>query len=459
MLNTINREKIETMFKAFINKEQLNLDPLLNQWTENKRDIFELFGNSLTLEKPFSGTLTDDEIRKEFRNFWGNNDHYTSYKADEFASELTAEEIKNNKCLEDRLNYPKYIKNQKLSKYIMTLFGDESSFIEINGKTKSKYEYFQIQFSMFLQSLKFEGIIVVSIDPLDYLTMSLNKNNWKSCHRPTGEYRGGMLSYMTDSCSVINYVKSVNDVEYEYDNYTFTHNSKKWRQVGYIDINTLSAIFSRQYPADNETSARAARELIGEQYSNFLGIENKYSITRNGKRIRAMVKDKMSNPLHYNDILCMDREYTRLKMAEGGQNPNIEIGNDPYCPECGEKFLNTSGRLTCNRCRSRKYTCPDCGKIICPDDGDKYLVIDGDVYCKSCGETNFIHCEDCEEYKRKDKITNLDGKLICDRCLSRHYNKCHECGKLVKDNLIIDYNRYNYCITCYDAIVIEEVAV
>jgi len=455
MLNAINQEKIETMFRAFTGKEQVNINPLISQWLKNKKDIFELFNDSLTIERKFSGSLSDDYIRQLFRSFISENDHYTSCSFDDLLRDLTVEEFKSNKCLKDRSNMRNYIKNQKLSKYLTSLIDDIPDYTQINGKTKTLREYFSIKFSMFLQQLKFEGILVMSIDPLDYLTMSLNKSDWRSCHRPSGEYRTGMLSYMTDSCSVIAYVKSENDVEYDFNDIKFMHNTKKWRQVVYIDINTLSAIFSRQYPSDNENAAKVARELMGNQFSNFVGIGDKYTITKNRNRIFAMMED-INNPFHYNDILNnIEREYVRLKMVEGGSNPNIIVGNIPVCPVCGDKNLDTSDELLCKKCRGAFHICADCGKILYHGEDESHYH-NRNNYCNSCWEQNFVRCKECGDWERISNGVMLNENFVCNSCLGRYYIKCEDCGIYVKSHNKLDYDGYSYCVTCYDKIDIEE---
>jgi len=460
MFNAINQEKIEMVFRAFTEKSEeakFNLAPVLTQWAENKKDIFELFGDSLTIEREFSGTLSDSQVDDLFDNFKDEND-YVNYDTREFMSELTMEELKNNKCIENRDSnyYQDYKVGQKLSKYINNIIkNDRPDYREINGKSKSLKEFFSIQFSMFLQSLNFKGILVVSIDPLDYLTMSLNQANWHSCHDQNGCHKGGILSYMTDSCSIVVYVKSKSDVEYDVNDIKFTHNSKKWRQMAYLDINTLSAVFSRQYPSDNENAAKIAREVVANQYSKFMGIESKHTITRNMRRIRGMVKDNTDNALHYNDILFIDREYTRLKMAEGGENPNITIGNMPLCPMCGERHLDTRNSLLCNRCRNAFKVCPDCGERVYENEGTMHRH-DGNWYCESCFNNNFARCPECGDYERISEGQMLNGIFICRSCLRRLYTTCNDCGTYVRNNLVINYQRHDYCVTCYDRIAIEE---
>ena len=48
---------------------------------------------------------------------------------------------------------------------------------------------------MILQDVKVSGDLVLSVHPLDYLSISDNNHNWYSCHSLDGEYGAGNLGY------------------------------------------------------------------------------------------------------------------------------------------------------------------------------------------------------------------------------------------------------------------------
>ena len=70
--------------------------------------------------------------------------------------------------------------------------------------------------------------------PLDYLSLSENTYNWRSCHSLDGEYRAGNLSYMMDKSTVICYLKSNDDVILSNFGPEVKWNSKKWRVLLYF---------------------------------------------------------------------------------------------------------------------------------------------------------------------------------------------------------------------------------
>lgn len=66
----------------------------------------------------------------------------------------------------------------------------------------------QNEASRIIQEDKIEGYLCLSIHPLDFLSLSENNCNWRSCHALDGDYRSGNLSYMVDTSTIICYLRS-----------------------------------------------------------------------------------------------------------------------------------------------------------------------------------------------------------------------------------------------------------
>lgn len=84
---------------------------------------------------------------------------------------------------------------------------------------------------MLIQEDKVTGILCLSIHPLDYLSLSENTYNWRSCHALDGEYRAGNLSYMMDNTTVVCYLKGEDEAELPHFPAEVKWNSKKWRML------------------------------------------------------------------------------------------------------------------------------------------------------------------------------------------------------------------------------------
>jgi len=234
MLALINRQKIESIISEATNESSLYITPLLNQWADAKKPLFELFGNSLTMQKQLDDTLTDTEIIQKVNNFIYTNNNPDFKPAMDHLSKLYLEELKNNSVVSNSTN-----KGMKLSKYLGKMVLNPSNPITVNGKQYTQKEYFDIQFSVLLQSIKVKSNLIISIDPIDFLTMSISGQGWESCHNiKDGCHRAGTLSYMTDNHTCIAYLATKD----------FTWNgiplsNKTWRQAIYI----LTLIIIQQY--------------------------------------------------------------------------------------------------------------------------------------------------------------------------------------------------------------------
>lgn len=345
MLSKIDNEKIINILNSYTQRECNYTNKLLDQWVKNKKDIYEFFGNELKIEQEINETIPKENIKDKLEDFIYSN-RSVLYGVITYIRSFTAEELSCNECIENR-DWNGYIKGQKVSKYLHNLVKEKENYKVLNEKTKSKREYFDIVFSQFLQTLFSKGILVLSIDPCDYLTMSVNKSDWNSCHSYSGCHAGGMLSYMTDKHSIVGYIKSKKDVKYKINDVNFTHNSKKWRQMIYIDLKNQSCVFSRQYPYDSDVTTKKLRLMVSKQFSKIFDIEDKSLLSHNKSKIQSYISDYSSSPLHYNDILN-GYNCSCIKMKK--DEPKITLGNTPTCPVCGEGKVKGASYLMCGTC-------------------------------------------------------------------------------------------------------------
>ena len=91
------------------------------------------------------------------------------------------------------------------------------------------FEPVRLKHSMILNTPSKEFITLhLSIHPIDYLTASLNKNNWRSCMRwDGGEFREGVIEMMNSPYVVVAYTSS----DHEFLDFGVNKwNSKTWRE-------------------------------------------------------------------------------------------------------------------------------------------------------------------------------------------------------------------------------------
>lgn len=334
----------------------VDLDKNLNLWEKNKQNIFNLFNDKLKVELPLDNISQSEGVVYELLNeflqahvkdfnvliilFLKN----LSYK-DIIANKLTTNVEFLNVLLE---------KNWKISKCFKIL--------ELN---KERLEKQQILYSQFLQSLQIKGKLVLSIDPIDFITMSCNRSGWSSCHHPNASYGTGGLSYMNDSSTIIAYITTdkmcsltVNDTNspnIEPTEICFT--DKLWRQVVNISPNFLYAIQSRQYPNDSHIYNQKVSEMLITLFktkTNYEYISSVESVLANDTlRSLQNINSSLYTVLFYNDIVHesfnkatvvypdLDIYKDKLLSLVSGENEKerLEIGEKIYCM-CGCQDLN-----------------------------------------------------------------------------------------------------------------------
>lgn len=285
----VNWVEIDNMFKHYFPRVS-SIDSRSawgTKWAENKYPLFKKFGNKTLFKKEVENVLTENDILKSYKSEILRDSNLTEgtiLKAKIFLLSFTPSELRTN-----RVENPQTIvghkinKGMKISRCLKFLLSGE------------QLDKLQIAFSRFNQSLEAKGRIEISIEPMDILSMSLNRTReWRSCHNIIdGEYSAGPISYLLDSSTVIGQVildgkGSVPGTENIPD--------KIWRQMIYFDEAFEWAVFARQYPSVNKQYATQLIELLHES----LGAENCYR----GFLDNSDLEDFFSNKgrFHYNDI-------------------------------------------------------------------------------------------------------------------------------------------------------------
>ena len=120
---------------------------------------------------------------------------------------------------------------------------------------------------------------MLSIDPLDFITMSVSKSGWSSCHHPNNSYGTGGLAYMNDNASIIAYVETddpmvnyVVDTETK-EKTTIKMPNKIWRQIVTINEDHSYALQLKQYPNENKVFSQEVTKMIENLLMAEKGIE------------------------------------------------------------------------------------------------------------------------------------------------------------------------------------------
>ena len=307
-----------------------------------------------------------------------------------------------------------------------------------------KEEYLQ-KFAKFgddINELDIKRHTIISINPIDYLSMSFG-NSWASCHTIdklndrncpnsySGQYSGGTLSYMLDGSTVVFYT-----VDKSYDGTDFEFQNKVNRCM--FNLGEDKLIQGRVYPQSNDgdqTIYDEVRAIMQKTVSEMFNVNNMW-IFKQGISACASVTDSQGS--HYRDYLNFGNcNVSWLKPSEGKlkNNNTIIIGHNGICPTCGVEH-HLSNYIICDDCVRQVKRCPHCGKRVNEDD---HIEIDGQVYCSNCAKwcvhhqrweidtpmhplhTNaYMHVWSTRDVVTRCEFTN---NYICDQAIEENPNR------------------------------------
>lgn len=327
-----------------------------------------------------------------------------------------------------------------------------------------------------LSPLTIKRHTVLSINPLDYLTMSFG-NSWASCHtidkenkrnmpnNYSGCYSSGTISYMLDPSSMVLYT-----VDASYDGNEYWNQPKINRQMFHWGEEKL--IQGRLYPQDNDGDDSVYtpyRNIVQSIVSTMFGFPNLWTLNKGTDHARRYI---CSYGTHYRDY-----EYYRncsLSRVKGSENNEyITVGAIPICIECGNRHTEADN---INCCHNRHYTCADCGARV---DEEDIIWIDDVAYCRycvrycdSCMEYHhreetyvngvgyvcdacmeyYVYCDCCDEYVHQDDAwwVESEGIYVCCHCRDNHYTECDCCGELIRDENVFTFENEMLCEDCYN---------
>lgn len=291
----------------------------------------------------------------------------------------------NRKIIETLQNYKLKTVDELLAKFINERLSSNTKIAQPGMKTSRlvqkvlklldlplfEYQKYCDAINPIMQKFK----MVISINPIDYLTMSFG-NEWASCHTIdkenfracnntySGQYCSGTISYMLDKSTVMVYfVKdSVNE------NYELADKIK--RCCFYIDAMNGDMIQSRVYPDGRDNpkinpAKEIMRHKMEEVISQCLQFDNSFKISQNGS-YHDIVDTYGTHYADYNEyddaILIRPKHRVEQKIE-----PFFEIGHDPVCIWCGNEHDNSS-TLYCDDCANNVHKCDGCGELFMEDD-------------------------------------------------------------------------------------------
>jgi len=469
----MNESEIKNSLKEIIRYSQDIKDPkvdrLYNLWELNKKKYIELFNNKLIYEIDNVSVFLNNEVKEK------NIEKFCSYifkflPSDEYFLVSNLVDLVRVKLYDNIVpdNLPEYFishnitPGMKISKAFKFCISDPD-----------RLDMVQTYFSRMLQEQKVTGTLCFSVHPLDYLSISENDCNWRSCHALDGDYRAGNLAYMIDKSTVVCYLREKEEKILPNFPDSVPWNSKKWRMLLFNADDDNALFAGRHYPFFSKELMEMIRvewvKLLNKKFSleeestffvyfynrkitfshwhneqaevNFKEFQNddnkletKYVPFFGRLHDIFSIITNSGDDLHFNDLLhssCYTPYYCWKESPRYNTNVNFSIGNVKVpCLNCGENRLYETDSFLCESCKDElmpKVYCDCCGIAMNPENENTIFIEEEGVYvCSDCYESYFAECPFCGEVHRtEDMYFDEDrGDYIC-------YN-CHE--ELMEDN-------------------------
>ncbi len=240
-------------------------------------------------------------------------------------------------------NGPELKKGTKVSRAfnnVCTHYGIDKMFPETvttvrDGQTTERtvypYDKLFAQFADLVSDLKRKLYFVISLNPLDYFTMSVGVN-WRSCHHiEDGSWRGGCMSYMLDKTSMITYVIPTLEGDIH-------ETPKVYRQMYHYKNNLF--VQNRLYPQGNDGATdlyAKFRDFVIEEFIPLLDVDDKWCAQQGtGGYVNSL-------GVHYRDY-GNNRKcgiFYPLSREDDARNQKITIGHDGICLRCGIRYSDS----------------------------------------------------------------------------------------------------------------------
>ncbi len=200
-----------------------------------------------------------------------------------------------------------------------------------------KYNKLFAQYADMVSGLKRKLKFFISVNPIDYLTMSFGVN-WASCHtidktnrrgmpnNYSGMYCAGTVSYMLDSTSIITFAHDHVPTNWE--------DGKIYRCMFHYGNNIL--VQGRVYPQGNDGNTdlyKVFRNYVQDELSPLIGLTDTVWRKKENGRVGENVHSHGNHYPDYTSFSYCNVSYPRER-SDSSDNV-IEIGHVGICPYCG----------------------------------------------------------------------------------------------------------------------------
>ena len=448
---------IEVVLEDYPNSPRAPVDVVLQSWSMHKPTLFKLFDNNLTLSKHVSVKISDEELsdklctallgtpfmrhimelirdvqrtdnweskwknvlltqkeKEGLRDYYGTESWDWRYKAEYLINSKLWAINKLDAATAGYRGSETYFCFPKPDGTAMKIcFGTKMmkvlSRIAKEWGWEDDFEEFRLEHSRILNDDGLEGTLTLSIHPLDYLTASINDNNWQSCmNLYHGEYRRGVVEMMNSPYVVCAYLVTGKHRHISLNGDDTFWNNKKWRQFFIVAPDT--GIFAiKGYPYWNRQLEKECLDWLKTLAETNLGIS------------------------YDNNMICFEGDNGAMYANEGkikGYLYTYAMYND-FCYEKHYGYLEPEvNRFSITY--SSYATCLNCGEILDMEEFDG----EGSLICDNCCPT--IRCCSCDDRVNPDYVYYIDDLPFCEYC-AQELPTCDYCGDSHLENNLSQY--------------------
>lgn len=412
----------------------INGEPARTVLREKYDEAYMEYHDVANATETLLGQRVNSETARKYRNVILALREFNGVESN-FATEELAETVNN------RIPEIEAVAGQKISRIIQKICKtiDLDKYVEINDYgTYTRDDGYNRQYAILcneINPIKYKRITVISLNPIDYWSMS-HGYNWKSCHYvgddEDGCYSSGTESYMLDSTSLIYYV-----IDESYEGTEYYKQKKINRAVFCIGEEGNAILEARVYPDDRDggdnSLGKQFRDVMSKVISEIYNVNNYWSIVKGSSECGDRT---ISYGTHYRDYVEYSNGVMMINKSYDGE-VCIKIGHDPICPVCGDEHDETEN-IICSDClNDSRYnnpqTCQRCGERF---DGDGYEAVyteDGNWYCcDACAEEDGYRRDINGDWYPKDELYYCDDDFEYhheDDCYMDDYNELYYSGE------------------------------
>ena len=411
------------------------LSQVLNVWNTNKSTLFKAFGKKLRIEKQISipkdiavmkrqlSSVYDEYSFKyeyEVKMAQNNKKHLSTTTHNEFITDVLYYWANQNYNINELYILSRLFSKENVSFGYIDTISDPGEFKFSNFKATVKngmktirtiqkllkithypnmelFEEWRNAVNCISIGNEIQAKLVLSIHPLDFMSMSDNNCNWSSCMSwsHNGSYRGGTLEMMNSNLAIVAYLEGPQTFKLNIsEDESYVIPNKSWRSL-HNDKITFKVL---------DTLKDLVKENLNWNYQ--FGIQEYQDMKHldGNFYVRDFFNTQYDKKKNHHCIFV----YTNCMY-----NDIIESHNPYYY--CYRNYVPTSIKL----CLSGPPTCICCGAIM----GNRETICDyddigSDLICGECYHDK--RCSECGTINYHIKYKTRFGNFCNDRCCDNY---------------------------------------